>query len=115
MNCMKCGRELREGQVFCDECLDGMEDEPIRINTAVHIPAQPPEKHNSHRRPLVNPEEEIKHLEKVNQNLILWLVLLGVLSVLFLLLAYYQQVWAVVDELGRNYSVLESVTQSVLP
>ena len=115
MNCMKCGREMQEGQVFCVECLDAMEDEPIPVNTAVHIPAQPPEKHNSHRRPLLNPEEEIKRLEKVNQNLILWVALLSVAAGLLLLLAYYQQVWAVAEELGRNYSVLESATQATVP
>ena len=108
MNCMKCGREVLEGQVFCDECLAGMEGDPVNINAAVLVPTQPPDKHNSHRRPLVNPEEEIKRLEKVNQNLILWLVLLGILVLLLLLLAYYQQFWDVVEELGRNYSVVES-------
>ena len=108
MYCMKCGREVQEGQVFCDECLEYMKNDPVNINAAVMIPSQPPEKHNSHRRPLVNPDEEIKRLEKVNQNLILWLVLLGVMVMLLLLLAYYKQFWEVVDELGRNYSVIES-------
>ncbi|MBQ8237813.1 MAG: hypothetical protein IJZ39_06695 [Oscillospiraceae bacterium] len=111
MNCMKCGRELKEGQVFCDTCLEGMEKEPIKIDTTVLIPAQPKES-PAHRRPIVNPEEEVKRLEKVNQNLILFLILTSVATVLFAMGLFHQEVLDVVDDLGRNYSVVETVTHA---
>ena len=109
MNCMKCGRELKEGQVFCDICLEGMENEPIKINTPVLIPAQPKEA-PVHRRPILNPEEEVKRLEKINQNLILFLILTSVATILFALGLFHQEVLDVVDNLGRNYNVVETVT-----
>lgn len=109
MNCMKCGREVKEGQVFCDECLEGMEQEPININTPVRIPVQPKDA-PSHRRPILNPEEEVKRLEKINQNLILFLTLTTVAMFLFASGLFYQEVLDVVDDLGRNYSVVETVT-----
>ena len=108
MNCMKCGRELKEGQVFCDSCLESMESEPIKINTPVLIPAQPPKKSNSHRRPLINPEEEVKRLEKLNQNLMLVLILLFTTTLILLLYAFNQEFLDVVEEMGRNYSVVET-------
>ena len=110
MNCMKCGRELKEGQVFCDTCLENMEKEPIRINTPVPIPVQP-KPVASHRRPILNPEEEVKRLEKINQNLILFLILTTVAMILFALGLFHQEVLDVVDNLGRNYSVVETVSE----
>ena len=111
MNCLKCGRELREGQVFCDTCLESMEKEPIKINTPVLIPAQP-KVTASHRRPIVNPEEEMKRLEKQNQNLILWLCLCAIAALLFAFGLYHQEFLEVVDNLGRNYHVIETVTEA---
>lgn len=107
MNCMKCGSEAREGEIFCDACLAGMAKEPVKINATVKIPTQPPRK-NTYRRPVVNPEEEIKRLQYINQNLILALILTGVAAALFAVLLYGRSVWEVVDELGRNYSVIET-------
>lgn len=43
MNCVKCGREIPEDQVFCEVCLTEMENYPVKPGTAVHIPARAPE------------------------------------------------------------------------
>ena len=109
MNCMKCGREVDEGQVFCGECVASMEHEPINMNTPVLIPVQPPKK-SSPRRQVVNPEEEVKRLEKLNQNLFLILMLLFTTTLLLLGYVFNQEVLQVVDELGKNYHVIETVT-----
>ena len=68
MNCMKCGREVEEGQVFCQECLAQMETEPIRISTPVHIPRQPTKGAATHHA-VLHPEEEIKRLEPPSPRL----------------------------------------------
>ena len=109
MNCIKCGRELEEGQVFCEECLEVMERDPVKITAPVVIPSQPVKKPN-YRRPVVNPEEEVKRLLYVNQNLIMALVLVSIAAVLFAFLAYEKEFWEVVDNLGRNYHVMETAT-----
>ena len=43
MNCVKCGREIPEDQVFCETCLTDMENYPVKPGTAVHSPARPAE------------------------------------------------------------------------
>lgn len=43
MNCIKCGREIPEDQVFCESCLTEMDNYPVKPGTAVHIPARTPE------------------------------------------------------------------------
>ena len=43
MNCVKCGRGIPEDQVFCETCLQEMENYPVNPGTAVHVPARPAE------------------------------------------------------------------------
>ncbi len=40
MGCLKCGRDLDEGQVFCRECLKFMENHPVQPGTAVLLPTR---------------------------------------------------------------------------
>lgn len=40
MNCMKCGREIPLGQVFCKECLADMEAYPVKPDTPIQLPVQ---------------------------------------------------------------------------
>ena len=109
MTCMKCGAAVEEGQVFCDNCLTPMEQEPIHINTPVKLPVQPP-KRAAARRIVTNPEEEVKRLEKFNQNLMLILVLLFTTVMLLTLIVFNQSGWQFMDNLGRNYSVAETTS-----
>ena len=108
MNCMKCGREVEEGQVFCQECLAQMETEPIRISTPVHIPRQPSKGAAVHR-PGFHPDEEIKRLERSNERLRIWVILLAMATLLLGMAVYHKEVAHVVEELGKNYSVIETI------
>ena len=67
MNCMKCGREIDETQVFCPECLAEMEKYPVKPGTVVQLPVRPkeaPVRKNPRRRPQLSQEEQIKQLRK---------------------------------------------------
>ena len=109
MNCMKCGREVEDGQTFCPECLEQMEQEPVRITASVHIPRQPVQTNKPHR-PIVYLEEEVARLSRSNDRLRMWVILLGVLSVLLALDIYHKEVVMMVSELGKNYSIVETYT-----
>ena len=41
MYCLKCGSNTQDNRVFCDACLDGMQDYPIKPGTVVQIPTRP--------------------------------------------------------------------------
>ena len=41
MQCMKCGRDVESGEVFCELCLEEMQKYPVRPGTAVVIPHRP--------------------------------------------------------------------------
>ena len=107
MYCMKCGREVEDGQVFCSDCLVQMELEPIPIRSSVKIPRQPL-KTNKIRRPAIHYEEEVRRLEKANERLRIWVILLAMATVLLIMAAYHKEVVQAVEDLGKNYSIVET-------
>lgn len=87
MYCMKCGREVEEGQVFCLECQVEMEKYPVRPGTVVLLPKRTEssfvKKAPAKRRSGPTPEEQIRSLKVrlriVTIFLMVTLVLLAVL------------------------------------
>ena len=76
MQCMKCGREIPVGDVFCQECLDDMKRYPVKPGTAVHIPKQQPKKPQE-RRPVMTPERKVEVLSR-RVRVLSWLLTLAV-------------------------------------
>ena len=120
MNCVKCGRETGEDQVFCELCLKEMEDYPVKPGTAVHIPSRGPEeevkKNHNKKKPVPTPAEQVVRLKKkvLRLRLLLALVLLACGLLCFL-------VGRAVTELdfqrllGQNYTTVESTTPTTEP
>ena len=107
MYCMKCGREVEGEEVFCSECLEQMEQEPIPMQASVKIPRQPP-KDSRPRRPVVYLEEQVKRLERANERMRIWVILLAMATILLAMAIYHKEVVQVVEDLGKNYSIIES-------
>ena len=107
MYCMKCGREVENGQVFCPDCLVQMELEPIPIRAAVKIPRQPSNNSRT-RRPAIHYEEEVRRLEKANERMRIWVILLSMAAILLAMAVYHKEVARVVEDLGKNYSIVET-------
>lgn len=111
MQCMKCGREIPAGQVFCEECLADMEKYPVKPGTAIRIPPrreEPPVKKAAPRRPL-SPEEQVKVLKRRLWivSIILTLVLALVAGCLYLSLDYIRENFGKPLP-GQNYSTAET-------
>ncbi len=65
MNCMKCGRQIEEGAVFCLDCLSEMANYPVKPGTVVLLPTRssaPAQKKPPRRLP--TPEEQVKILTR---------------------------------------------------
>ena len=116
MNCMKCGREVGEGQVFCTDCLKDMEKYPVRPGTAVHLPKRPaysPIRRAVPKRKSIPPEEMVKRQRKTIRRLSWALVLTSLLAAL---MAYpaFQHLRKNDDFLiGQNYSVITDLLPGV--
>ena len=110
MNCMKCGREIPEGQVFCEDCLAEMEKYPIKPGTIVQIPVQPPV--TEIRKPRYprkrTPEERIRRLHlalRVLLGVTAGLLIALVITIHLLAQAMRQQHTLPV---GQNYSTSQA-------
>jgi len=111
VNCMKCGREIEEGQAFCPDCLSVMERYPVKASATVVLPVRREAvavKRVLPRRKLLTPEEQIRKLRRVLRvTLIGWLI-----TFLLFCAALYPAVLYLMEEnhfgLGQNYSVIDS-------
>lgn len=110
MNCMKCGAEIPEAQVFCDHCLDVMKEYPIKPGTHIHLPKQsvtveaPRKTAKKKRTP--TPEEQVSSLRmKVLRLRLAVVILIFVICVIsaFLGLKLYQEYMP--QPTGRNYTI----------
>lgn len=112
MNCMKCGREIALGQVFCKECLADMSEYPVKPGTPVPMFTQPtttqPKRTANTKKPK-KPEEQIAILKK-------WILGLG-LTLLTVILSFTITTAILANQLaeaqeatppGQNYSTVDS-------
>ena len=110
MNCMKCGAETPEGQVFCDHCLSVMDQYPVKPGAHIHLPKRT-EETESAKKPVKKkrtptPEEQIVALKsRVKRLRLMAVILVFVICVLgsFLALSLYQQYTSPTP--GRNYTI----------
>jgi len=116
VNCMKCGREIAEDQVFCESCLEVMRKYPVKPGIAIQLPQRKEtpfvKKVQSKRRHAPTPEERIQVLKKrVRTLVILWLVTLALLAAaLYPALEYFQG--RRFHQTGQNYSTFTDSTES---
>ena len=108
MNCMKCGREVKEGQVFCWDCLADMEKYPVKPGTVVQLPRHRSEpavyKKVIPRKKVLTPEEQVKKLKRrIRRMAVGILILLAVIATLL-----YPMVAEIIEgskpRPGQNYS-----------
>lgn len=112
MNCLKCGKETKENQVFCETCLASMEQYPVKPDAVIHLPhvyTQPEAKKQTVRRRALSPEEQLVQLKKLVRRL-LWAVaaLVVVLGLTVGMLLYNIFSAPEANAIGRNYTTMGS-------
>ena len=82
MNCLKCGRTLKDQLVFCPDCQADMEKYPVKPGTPIQLPTQPKlvptKKKPARRKKVLKPEDRIPRM----RSAIRWLVFALVVSLL---------------------------------
>ena len=109
MNCLRCGRETENEQVFCFLCESVMVKHPVKPNTVVTIPDRAALTRPMTRKP-VRQEEDTAPLHRTIAQLRLWVCMLLAALMLCVAALTWQEL-ARVDgpAIGQNYS---SVTDS---
>ena len=106
MNCMKCGREIPEGQVFCQECLAVMDAYPVNPGTHIQLPQRPARVEDKKALRQIPPVEQIRQLKRAIRWLCLTVgVLLAAVAILALLLVQNLTAPTTQAPIGRNYTV----------
>ena len=108
MKCMKCGRDVEAGQVFCLDCLKGMEDYPVNPNVTVRLPRRPDAGQNRKqtRRKSASEEEQIRMM-KVRMRIMFWLLVIALAVIIALTIPAVRYLLEETISLlpGQNYSV----------
>ena len=111
MGCMKCGRDVPEGQVFCGSCLETMEKYPVKINAPVNLPSRKAEQaaRKAPARKKLSSEDQIKRLRRLNR-ILSFLLALALTLVFFL--GYISILHLMEEEEflpGQNYTSIETL------
>ena len=107
MQCVKCGRDTTENQVFCDSCLQSMDAYPVDPGTPVHLPHRnllDAKKQNARKR-IISQEEQILHLRKHLRRSRLFAVILAVLLCAASAMLLYELLSPDGQVIGQNYTI----------
>lgn len=116
MNCMRCGKETTEKNVFCPECLAEIEQYPVMPGTVIQIPARPetPEHRKPARRKKEPPMEvQLDTMRTLVRNLTAMVIAsVTALAVVTGVLLYILIQPDPADQApaGRNYSTVSTTT-----
>ena len=111
MNCMKCGREISDEQVFCNDCLAVMDAYPVPPDAVVRIPRRAPRSPEKKYRE-VSAKEQILQLRSTIRWLVLTVTVLTVVLILTTAMLLHQldkpsAPKPTGNPLGRNYTTVQ--------
>ena len=112
MYCMKCGKEITENRVFCDDCLEVMSQYPVRRGTPIHLPSAAPsaEKKVAPKKRQPTPEEHLVRFRKATRWLSIALVsTLLVLTLTISLLVNELNTTSATNDIGKNYNTVNTL------
>jgi hypothetical protein len=113
MNCMKCGREISEPDVFCPECLRDMEKYPVEPGAVVLMPRRK-ETYYQKKAPKRNTPSAEEQLAVLRKRMAL-LILLLVMCIAAIVLMFKPTMHYIRDEhyeIGQNYNTVTPSTPS---
>lgn len=112
MHCLKCGKETKDDQVFCEGCLASMEQYPVKPGTPVQMPhteQRQVSKKQTSRRPALSQEEQIVFLKILVRRLLLVTgALLVLLALTVGMLLHNILAKPEAHAIGRNYTTIGS-------
>ena len=112
LNCLRCGREIEEGQVFCHDCLLQMAKYPVKPGTPVLLPSHGGDavSRKVHpRRRKAAAEEQLKAL-RVRVRVLSALLTLCVVLLIVLSVVTFRYMSASRLLPGQNYSAVPAST-----
>ena len=114
MNCLKCGRETQQSQVFCDACLEVMQSYPVKPGTVIHLPnreTSAPEKKPAPEQWEEHTDDQLPKLRRLTRWLTATIALLSLLLCIATgMLIHALNMDANSSAIGRNYTTAQEKT-----
>ena len=111
MHCMKCCREISEGNVFCDTCLEDMSAYPVKPGTPIQLPARTPVTEEKKKSPRIKKETSPEQRLRQQRAAIRLLTLaLTITLVAFVLLCFFAL--QLLDQRDRNVPFFPNFSDS---
>ena len=111
MQCLRCGRETENDQVFCFACEALMAKHPVKPNTVVTIPERSVRLRSAAARRPQRPEEDTDQLHRTILQLRLWVCMLMAALMLCVAAITWQELNRPKQPaIGQNYS---SITDQI--
>ena len=107
VNCMKCGRDMESGEVFCDACREEMAKYPVKPGTVVQLPYRREDassKKTNGRRKQPTQEKQVASLRKTIRTLIILLAVQFLLMVCLAIPVAKKLLEEKAVVTGQNYS-----------
>ena len=105
MQCLRCGRETEDAQVFCFACEALMAKHPVKPNTVVTIPERSIRIRRSVPRKPLRVEEDTDQLRRTILQLRLWVcMLMAALMLCVAVLTWQELQRANQPAIGQNYT-----------
>lgn len=112
MGCMKCGRDVSEGAVFCESCIATMDRYPVEITAPVQIPSRKSADASPRRyvRRKISSEEQVRRLRRYNRVLSFLLALALMAAIFFGYIAVNHFMEEERFLPGQNYSTMDPLS-----
>ena len=110
MNCIKCGRETRGDDVFCQECLAEMEKYPVQPGTVVLLPRRKDSSSRKAPKRHAPPPEELVVALRQQKAALLFLLVACLIAIALMFEPAMHYVREEHYEIGQNYSSVTSGT-----
>lgn len=112
MWCLKCGKDTKDEQVFCPQCLARMEKYPVKRDVHIQLPNhknRDASKKNAKKKRAPTPEELVEILRTRNRRLLAIILVLALLmGATVFMLTKGEEAPDIIDNLGKNYTVKTS-------
>ena len=110
MQCLRCGRETEEGQVFCFTCEALMAKHPVKPNTVVTIPERSVRLRTAAPRRPQKVEEDTDQLRRTILQLRLWVcMLMAALMLCVAALTWQELQRSQKPAIGQNYTSIVDI------
>lgn len=112
MNCLRCGAETKNEQVFCQDCLISMEAYPVKPDIHIQLPnRQSPvtPKKSSRRKRSMTTDEQIALLKKNVHRLTALSLLLALLLSFACAMLVHNSAQQPENNVGKNYTYSRSL------